>query len=162
VLVVLLAGNGIGPAVAVAASTDSLSGLDTVVRVKYSLDSVAETINSSGDAGTVVAQIERLLNNYQFKDNLKKAIELVPPTRLVDARSHAAVAEEDLRLVTEYFEDNVDNMSGTRRPPRELLQFSSQAYHTNMFNLFYFGVIGSYLGCNRRGEGDRRAPAAAS
>ena len=104
-----------------------LSALEQVVRVRLSLDSVTETINGGSDSRQVVAQVRGLLNNYRLRDNSLAAAALVSGGRAEEARTHASAAVEDLALVSEYFEEETDNLSGSKRLPREALQFGARA-----------------------------------
>lgn len=108
-------------------SGPALSSLEQVVRVRLSLDSVTESINSSSDSKLVVGQVRSLLKNYRLRDNALATASLAPGGRAGEARTHASAAVEDLTLVSEYFEEETDNMSGSKRLPREALQFAAQA-----------------------------------
>lgn len=108
-------------------SGPALSSLEQVVRVRLSLDSVTESINSSSDSKMVVGQVRSLLRNYRLRDNAYATASLAPGGRAEEARTHASAAVEDLTLVSEYFEEETDNLSGSKRLPREALQFAAQA-----------------------------------
>ena len=108
-------------------SRAQVAPLESIARVRYSLDAVQESIASSSDAGLVVTQIKTLLSNYRLKANCAAALEIVPQERKEEARKHADTAVEDLVQIYEYFPDDIDNQSGTKRPPREVLQFADRA-----------------------------------
>ena len=44
-----------------------------------------------------------------------------------EAKFHGTSAVEDLSQVFEYFSDEIDNMSGNKFPPRQILSFSLEA-----------------------------------
>lgn len=108
-------------------SLDTSPALEQVARVKYSLAGVIENINTGSDSSKIVAQVKSLVNNYKLKNNLAAALEGVPANNRAEAKDHSARALEDLVQIYEYFADDIDNMSGTTRPPREVLQFASKA-----------------------------------
>jgi hypothetical protein len=98
-----------------------------VVRVSYSLKYVDDTIEQSGDAGSVVTQIRQLLKNYKLKENLSDSLSVIPSKKRDEAKLHAQAAVEDLSQIFEYFSDDVDNMSGRKIVPRAVLGFAQQA-----------------------------------
>jgi len=99
----------------------------SIVRVKYSIKSVNTDIeNGSSDARAVVKAVKSLIQNYDLRKNLKLAVKMAGSNRVV-AVEHASSAFEDLSSVFEYMTDDVDNMSGRKIPPRELLTFALQA-----------------------------------
>ena len=134
-----------------AINTDaSTSAAANVMRVSYSLKLIDKSIITVGDVRLVVTQIDKLMSNYKLKDNLQLSLDLVGDNKKRDeARSHGLAAFEDLSLVKEYYSDEIDNMSGKKKIPREVLKFAagasvaaqkelelvSQTLHTTLCNL---------------------------
>lgn len=112
-----------------AINTDaSTSAAANVMRVSYSLKLIDKQITTVGDVRQVVTQIEKLMQNYKLKDNLQLSLDLVKEDKKRDeARSHGIAAFEDLSLVKEYYSDEVDDMSGKKIIPREVLKFAAGA-----------------------------------
>jgi hypothetical protein len=103
------------------------NAIANVARVTYSLKYVDDSINQSGDAESVVSQIRLLMKNYKLKDNLRDSLSVVPSNKKDDAKTHAQNVIEDLSQIFEYFSDDIDNMSGKKTPPKEVLGFAQQA-----------------------------------
>lgn len=103
------------------------SAISNVLRVSYSLKNVDETIESGSDAKLVVSQIAALQRNYKLKDNLNQALSAVPDAKRDTARGFARTAIEDLSLVTEYYTDDVNDMTGKKTPPKEVLVLAQSA-----------------------------------
>mmetsp|Transcript_5095 Transcript_5095/g.5224 ORF Transcript_5095/g.5224 Transcript_5095/m.5224 type:complete len:199 (+) Transcript_5095:92-688(+) len=118
---------GSGPSHAGMNTDASTNSLANVMRVSYSLKLIDKQITTVGDVKQVVTQIEKLMQNYKLKDNLKLSYDLIENNKKDEARSHGNQALEDLTLVNEYFESEIDNMSGKKKIPREVLKFASQA-----------------------------------
>eukprot|EP01041_Mallomonas_annulata_P004996 gene4996-9995_t len=106
--------------------SSSIRAIENITRVKYSLHSVQDDIDKGSDAKAIINEVKALLQNYRLKDSLKTATELSGSKRS-DARDHANNAFEDLSSVFEYMSDNIDDVSGNRIPPREILTFTQQA-----------------------------------
>lgn len=105
-----------------AINTDaSTTAAANVMRVSYSLKLIDKQIETVGDVRQVVAQIDKLMQNYKLKDNLQLSLDLVGDNKKRDeAKSHGQAAFEDLSLVKEYYSDEVDDMSGKKKIPREV------------------------------------------
>ena len=101
--------------------------VEQILRVQKSLKYIDDSIEKEGNPSAVVQQINLLLRNYKLKENLVTSLELVPKARREEARTHGITAIEDLQIVSEYFDDDVDNMSGKKTPPRQVLQLAMQA-----------------------------------
>ena len=111
-----------------AINTDaSTSAAGNVLRVAYSLKLIDKSITDVGDVKLVVNQIGKLMQNYKLKDNLQLSLDLVDNKKRDEARGHGQAAFEDLSLVSEYFSDEIDDMSGKKKIPREVLQFAAGA-----------------------------------
>ena len=115
-------------ATAAHAVDDSTSdALANVLRVSYSLKNVDETIEKGNDVKLVVQQISSLVKNYKLKDNLNLGLAAVSDAKREEARGHARAAVEDLSLVSEYYEDDINDMTGKKTPPKEVLTLAIQA-----------------------------------
>lgn len=111
-----------------AINTDaSTAAAGNVMRVSYSLKLIDKSITDVGDVKLVVNQIAKLMQNYKLKDNLQLSLDLVDDKKRDEARGHGLAAYEDLSLVSEYFSDEIDDMSGKKKIPREVLQFAAGA-----------------------------------
>jgi len=121
---VFLTGGSSGAAHAVDVN---YSPLDQVARVYYSLPYIDESIEKETPT-VVVGQVRLLLSNYALKDNVLKALDFIPSSaQREEGRIHGLAAYEDLAIVGEYFEDDVDNQSGKKQPPKEVLLFAQKA-----------------------------------
>ena len=106
----------------------AVNALEQVLRVQKSLKFVDETINNEGNPSSVVSQINLLLRNYKLKDNVRLSLSLIADgTRREEARTHGVAAIEDLQLVSEYFDDDINDTTGQKTPPRAVLQLAVQA-----------------------------------
>jgi len=114
-------------AVAGAVDESTSSALANVLRVSYSLKNVDETIEKGNDVQLVVQQINSLVKNYKLKENLNAGLAAVSDAKREEARGHARAAIEDLSLVSEYYEDDINDMTGKKTPPKEVLQLAYQA-----------------------------------
>lgn len=113
---------------AVQINTETIQAIENVERVSKSLKYIQEDIASKGDASDIVRQVKFLVQNYKLKDNLTLSLNTIEnQKRKSDAKAHAQNALEDLTQVYEYFSDEIDNMSGKKYPPREVLQFANDA-----------------------------------
>lgn len=112
-----------------AINTDaSTTAAGNVLRVSYSLKLIDKSIENVGDVKLVVNQIGKLMQNYKLKDNLQLSLDLVLDNKKRDeARGHGQAAFEDLSLVSEYYSDEIDDMSGKKKIPREVLKFAAGA-----------------------------------
>ena len=111
-----------------AINTDaSTAAAGNVLRVSYSLKLIDKSITTVGDVKLVVNQIGKLMQNYKLKDSLQLSLDLVDNKKRDEARGHGLAAFEDLSLVSEYYSDEIDDMSGKKKIPREVLQFAAGA-----------------------------------
>lgn len=101
--------------------------IENVERVVFSLKYIQDDIAQTADASSVVQQIKFLLTNYKLRENVDKSITTVTKKLQEDARAHGRNAYEDLASVYEYFEDEIDDMTGKKKPSREVLQFADVA-----------------------------------
>lgn len=111
------------------ASPKILSSIENIIRVYKSLKYIQEDIESKGDSKSVIAQIKVLLKNYNLKENIINSLEVVSKDKAIrnEAKFHGTSAVEDLSQVYEYFSDEIDNMSGNKFPPRQILSFALDA-----------------------------------
>lgn len=126
---VIIAATTAGPMqqLAVAASTEE-PALRNVARVYYSLAQVNEEIAKTADAASIRRQCNLLVSNYKLKDNLRMGLkESIPKKQRESARLHGVTALEDLALVNEYYEDDLNNQTGRKSPPREMLGIAEKA-----------------------------------
>eukprot|EP01036_Dinobryon_divergens_P027871 gene27871-36720_t len=100
------------------------AAIENIVRVYKSLQYIEEDIENKGDPKSVISQIKVLLKNYQLKDNVIISLEIEIRN---EAKFHGTSAVEDLSQVFEYFSDEIDNMSGNKFPPRQILSFALDA-----------------------------------
>ena len=108
----------------------SEGAVKNVARVYYSLGNVYDDIEKNGaDATTVRKQVNALLTNYKLKDNIRKTLDDIEGggRRKDEAYTHGISCIEDLALISEYFEDEIDNESGRKTPARETLQVAEKA-----------------------------------
>ena len=116
------------PVFAVEADPAQLRAVEQVLRVKSSLKYVDETINTEGNTRAVVTQINLLLSNYKLKDNVRLSLPLVVDSaRREEARLHGVAAVEDLQVVSEYFDDDINDTTGQKTPPVAVLKLALQA-----------------------------------
>lgn len=101
--------------------------IETVERVTDSLKYVQEDIANKGDATSIVQQVKFLLNNYKLRDNIKESLSAVEDSKREHARTHGTAAYEDLAQIFEYYEDDIDDSTGKKTPPREVLTFAQDA-----------------------------------
>ena len=104
-----------------------ISSVENIARVKASLKYVNDDIEKGIDASQVVRQVKLLLNNYKLKENVYASLELVPSNKKDDARGHGRAAIEDLTAVFEYFSDELDDLTGERKVPREYFDFTMRS-----------------------------------
>lgn len=125
-LATCLGGNS--AALAQDADPAAVNALEQIMRVQRSLKYIDDTINSEGNPTAVVSQINLLLKNYKMKDNVVRALPLITDgTRREEARTHGVAAIDDLQVVTEYFDDDINDTTGQKTPPRAVLQLAVQA-----------------------------------
>jgi hypothetical protein len=119
-----------GPVAPALAEVDasSVRALEQVMRVQGSLKYVDETVNVEGNPRAVVQQINLLLSNYKLKDNVRLSLPLIADSgRREEARTHGVAAVEDLQLVSEYFDDDINETTGVKTPPAQVLKLALQA-----------------------------------
>jgi hypothetical protein len=68
------------------------------------------------------------MTNYKLKDNLSSSLTLLEKGKRNEAKTAGRTIIEDLSLVSEYFEDEIDDMSGRKRPPAGAFTFAQQVY----------------------------------
>ena len=121
----------VGPCVPAFAVEDQVTkgalALAQVTRVKYSLGYINSDIEKASEADPIVKQVKLLLTNYQLKENVEKAVTLVPKADREDARKHGISAWEDLSTIFEYFEYDIDQTTGKRSAPPRALKLSYDA-----------------------------------
>ena len=66
------------------------------------------------------------MRNYHLKDNIASSISLVKKEKRNEARAVGNTIIEDLSLVSEYFEDEVDDMTGKKKAPPGAFKFAEQ------------------------------------
>lgn len=101
--------------------------IENVERVMFSLKYIQDDIARTSDASPIVSQIKFLLTNYKLRENVDKSIPVVSKKLQEDARAHGRTAYEDLATVYEYFEDEIDDTTGKKKPSPEVLQFADVA-----------------------------------
>ena len=118
----------LGSTCAVGQDSAAFTGaLEQVARVKLSLDLVNKEIETASDPGSIIKEIKLLMTNYKLKDNLAKSINLASAVNKINAKKHATAAYEDLAMIFEYFDDEVDNMTGKKSPSPKVLKLSFDA-----------------------------------
>lgn len=103
------------------------SSIENIERVMFSLKYMQDDIENKGDPDAVVTQTKFLIRNYRLKDNLQYALTFLSDERREEADKHAKNAVEDLSTIFEYFPEEVDDLTGRRSAPRELLSFGLEA-----------------------------------
>jgi len=115
----------------------SKSALMNVYNVFLNLKYVENDIENGESSQTIIKEVRTLLTNYRLKDSLQKCV--VFSNNKNEAESIGRNIIENLNLIYEYYEDNIDNMTGIKTPPREVLLFakSSLSATTNEFNKLF-------------------------
>eukprot|EP01031_Cornospumella_fuschlensis_P029411 gene29411-35501_t len=108
-------------------SSSERSAIENIERVIYSLKYMEDDIATKSDPDSVVTQAKFLLKNYRLKENLQTCLNIVPSSQRSEAKEHGQNAVEDLSQIYEYFSDRVDDMSGRKFAPQEVLQFAQEA-----------------------------------
>jgi hypothetical protein len=120
--------GGSGVALAQDADHAGINALEQIMRVQRSLAYIDDTINNEGNPTAVVSQINLLLKNYKMKENVMNSLTLIADgARREEARTHGVAAIDDLQVVTEYFDDDINDTTGQKTPPRAVLQLAVQA-----------------------------------
>jgi len=120
--------GGSGVALAQDADPAGVNALEQIMRVQRSLAYIDDTINNEGNPTAVVSQINLLLKNYKMKENVMNSLTLIADgARREEARTHGVAAIDDLQVVTEYFDDDINDTTGQKTPPRAVLQLAVQA-----------------------------------
>lgn len=117
----------LAPMIASAVPSPAEQSLKTVYLFKESLQYIDDDIEKGVDAKGIVTEIKTLYKNYNLKENVRNALSIVDSARRADAKEHGLQAVEDIAAIYEYFEDKIDNQSGARTPPKEVLVFSKRA-----------------------------------
>ena len=114
-----------------------IRSMENISRVKYSLKSINNDIEKGSDTKAIIFQVKSLLNNYRLKDSFQTTLALSGSKR-DDAKLHAKNAYEDLSSIFEYMTDSIDDVSGNKIPPRELLSFALQAISATSKEIDFF------------------------
>ena len=125
-----LLGPSVPPAVLAAdVNPSQLRAVEQILRVQKSLKYIDESIEKEGSPAGVVQQINLLLKNYKLKENLQTSLPLIAggDKRREEARIHGQTAIEDLVIVSEYYDDDIDDFTGKKTPPQKVLQLALQA-----------------------------------
>lgn len=67
------------------------------------------------------------MKNYNLKESILSSLDVINKSSFDQAKTHGLAAVEDLSQIFEYFSDEVDNMSGNKFPPKEVLIFAQDA-----------------------------------
>lgn len=115
----------------------SKSALINVYNVFLNLKYVENDIENGKSTPTIVKEVRTLLTNYRLKDSLQKSVSLSNNKKEAEVIGRTII--ENLNLIFEYFEDDIDNMSGIKTPPKEVLLFakSSLSATTTEFNKLF-------------------------
>ena len=112
--------------------TAAKKALQNVMRVQYSMQYVSDQIASSSDFEAIAKDIGTLMNNYHLRENIANSVTLVSKEKRNEARAAGNTIIEDLSLVSEYFEDDVDDMTGKKRVPPGAYKFAEQVLRMYM------------------------------
>lgn len=121
------------------------SALINVYNVFLNLKYVENDIENGESPQTIIKEVRTLLSNYRLKESLQKSVKLSKNKGEAEEISRNII--ENLNLIFEYYEDNIDNMSGLKTPPKEVLLFaksslSATAIEFNkLFNLCPSNII---------------------
>lgn len=108
--------------------SQQINALRKIQSVKDSIKYVQDDIATSGDPDVIVKELKALLSNYKLKDNVILASQLINNKDIREKVSTLGKeAYEDLVIVLEYFPDDLDNLSGRKKAPREVLSFAQEA-----------------------------------
>ncbi len=123
----------------------SKSALTNVYNVFLNLKYIENDIENGESPQTIIKEVRTLLTNYRLKDSLQKS--LVLANNKNEAESIGRNIIENLNLIYEYYEDNIDNMTGVKTPPKEVLLFAKSSLSATtiefnkLFNLYPLNVI---------------------
>jgi hypothetical protein len=116
------------PSLALDADPAQVRAIEQIMRVQGSLRYVEDDINTKGDPSSVVSQINLLVRNYQLKDNVRISLGLIADSaKREEARTHGVAAIDDLQIVSEYYDDDINNTTGQKTPPQAVLKLAVQA-----------------------------------
>ena len=101
--------------------------IETVERATDSLRLIQEEISSKGDTLSIISQIKFLLKNSNLKESLTISLESIEKSNQADAKEHIKNIVEYLSSIFEYYSDNVDDLTGKKSPPQEVLLLAQQA-----------------------------------
>lgn len=114
--------------------------IENILRVTKSLKFIQNDINGEGTPESIISQIKFLINNYKLKDNINNSLLIINKNKLnINSNSysgnngysyckeHGSNAVENLVQVYEYYSDEIDNFSGKKFPPKEVLMFALEA-----------------------------------
>lgn len=89
---------------------------------------ILEDIANKGDAASIVSQVKFLVKNYQLSSNVQTSVGIIRDRKArEEATTHGKAAVEFLAQIYEYFSDQVDDFTGKKFPPKEVLQFAQGA-----------------------------------
>jgi len=109
-------------------ASDSMDAFRKIQQVQSSLKYIQDDIEKSGDPSLIIKEVKILLNNYQLKDSVSSSVNLISSRNNRDkALTLGKDAYEDLVQIIEYYPDYVDDMSGSRTPPQDVLSFAQLA-----------------------------------
>lgn len=132
--------SSLTPSPALAAEYRSEKAVKQVVRVYHSLQNIYDDIEKNGaDASSVRKQVNLVERNYELRDNIRKALDDIEGMKTRDdAYSHGLQCIEDLALISEYYEDAIDDATGKKTPARETLMIAEKALQASRDELAKF------------------------
>ena len=104
-----------------------IQALENLDRVYYSLNAVLEDIATKSDPTLVTTEVKQLLQNYHVKDNFQLTRQLVDKSHTVAYDISVNNVLEYLTQIYEYFDETIDDVSGRKFPPKEVLSFAQDA-----------------------------------
>lgn len=115
------------PTLADTDTSNALTAYNKIQQVESSIKYIQQDIENGGDATAIIKEVKILLNNFKLRENVATSLPLVPSNNRDKASALGKEAYEDLVQITEYYPDNVDDLSGSRTPPQEVLTFAQMA-----------------------------------
>lgn len=104
----------------------SLSAVDNIERVNYSLKYILDDIESGSNPKQIISQVKTLMRNYKLRENIQLAVPLITDSnsqRL--GKQLGTEAYEYLSQIFEYFTDE-NSFESSSINPREVLVFAQQ------------------------------------
>ena len=123
----------------------SKSALTNVYNVFMNLKYIENDIENGESPQTIIKEVRTLLSNYRLKESLQKSVKLSKNKSEAEVIGRNII--ENLNLIYEYYEDNIDNMSGIKTPPKEVLLFAKSSLSATsiefnkLFNLYPSNII---------------------